>query len=216
MSGGRSDRSLFRRMFGGSKKPRRSVKELLIQQVDMAIEAAELAAQVLEREAGKEEAKRPMRSIQHEGYDLHETLTERIDMVVAVPMEREDLVRASRTVGDITDNLRDIVREMAMWDVHRGEWCEGLLDPAIKSLNAIKVAIETSDPTVARVNCLKSRHHARKLRRYSQHGLSIIFSEEFSMMTLKRRQVLSLADSISKRLAETSDAILDGLIKRYM
>lgn len=216
MANRNSEKSFVRRLLGKSRKSSRSVKELLMQQIDMAIEAAELADQVLQKEADKQEAKRPMKSIQHEGFDLYETLTERIDMVVSVPMEREDLVRASRTIGDITDDLRDIVREMAMWDVHRGEWCERLLEPTIKSLHEIKVAVENTDATVARVNCIKSRHHARKQRRSAQHGLTIIFNRELSTMTLKRYQILLLADTISEQLAYASDAILDGLIKRYM
>ncbi len=197
-----------------ARKP--TIIELLIEQINTGLEATRLANQVLSREADAQASRRPMRRFEHEGDDQRANLVDRIDVALTVPLEREDLFRASRYIDDVTDNLRDLVREMAMWEVHRGSWSKGALTPAVSSLKSLRRAIRTEDWTESREHCLKARRQAGKLRRNYQEGLTLIFSEELTMETLKRREILRRIDSIGSRLSEASDALLDGMIKRYL
>lgn len=212
----KKQRSGFFRIPSVERKKNRGVKDILVQQIDVAFEATELANMVCSREADAQESRRPMRTIEHEGDDARATLVERINVVLTVPLEREDLFRASRYVDDVTDNLRDMVREMAKWEVPTGLWSRDVLAPAEASLKELKEALNTRDNVKAREHCLAARHHAGQLRRKYQNGLERVFAEELTMDTLKKREILRRVDSIGPRLTAASDALLDEMIKRFL
>ncbi len=201
-----------------SRLPRKqpSIHDLLIEQINTAIDATRLANQVCSREADAQASRRPMRRFEHAGDDQRATVVERIDVALTVPLEREDLFRASRYIDDVTDSLRDLVRQMALWDVPTGRWSKGALRPAIDSLKSLRQSLRTEDWTESRNHCLKARRHAGKLRRVYQDGLTLVFEDELSMDTLKVREILRRIDSVGSRLTEASDALLDGMIKRYL
>lgn len=208
-------KNMFRKLLH-RKRPRPSVADLLIEQIMVALDATELANMVCSREADAQKSRKPMRSIEHEGDDARANLVHRMDLVFTVPLEREDLFRASRSIDDVTDNLRDLVREMAKWDVPPGRWSNNALAPAGDSLRALRRAIATADAAKSREQCLIARHHASRLRKRYQDGLTRVFAEELSMDTLKKREVLRRIDSIGSRLTEAADALLDGMVKRYL
>ncbi len=218
MSANKSNPGVFRllRPLRGGRGEGGNIKDILVQQIEVAYEATELANMVCSREADAQRSRRPMRSIEHEGDDARANLVERIDTAVTVPLEREDLFRASRYIDDVTDNLRDMVREMAKWDVPTGLWSRDALAPAEIALRELKAAVISRDNTRSREHCISARYQARQLRRRYQDGLERVFAEELTMDTLKKREILRRIDSIGSRLAEAADALLDGMIKRFL
>lgn len=206
------------KLFSIARKPKKrdSVSDLLIKQIDVALEATELANMVCSREADAEESRRPMRSIEHEGDDARATLVEKIGAVITVPLEREDLFRTSRSIDDVTDHLRDLVREMAKWRVPTGQWSRDILAPAESSLKELRRAVATTDNATTREHCLIARYYANQLRRKYQNGLTRVFDDELTMDTLKKREILRRVDSIGRRLSEAADTLLDGMIKRFL
>lgn len=52
------------------------------------------------------------------------------------------------------------------------------------------------------------------MRRAYESGLAAVYTSEMSTDTLKTRDLLRRVDVIGLRLGESSDAILDGLVKR--
>ena len=157
-----------------------------------------------------------MRTIEHEGDDARTDLTERVSVAFTVPLEREDLIRASRSLDDITDNLRHLVREMAKWDVKPGRWSRDALAPGEEALASIRVAVEVGDPEATREACLAVRFHAGQLRRKYQNGLARVFEGDLTMETLKRREVLRMIDNIGASMINVADALMDGTVKRFM
>ena len=193
-----------------------SVQTLLIRQVDVAVEALEVANQVLSREADAQASRKTMRTIEHEGDDARIDLTERVEVAFAVPLEREDLIRASRGLDDITDSLRDLVREMAKWEVKPGLWSRDALGPGETALAAIRVAVGVTDTDEARQACFAARAQARQLRRKYQNGLTRVFADELTMETLKRHEILGRLDTVGVLIIGVADALLDGMVKRYV
>lgn len=193
-----------------------TVGEILTEQIEVAMDATRLANKVLSSEREAQHSRRSMRNIEHEGDDARQTLGEKIDVALTVPLEREDLFRASRSIDDVTDHLRDMVREIAKWEVPTGSWSKNALEPALLSLRHLRSAVVTDDWTKAREECLAARRQAGKLRRVYQNGVTKVFSEKLSIDTLKKREILRRIDSVGGRLTEASDALLDGMIKRYL
>lgn len=194
----------------------RTVNDMLIKQINVALDATELANMVCSQEADAQRSRKPMRNIEHEGDDARATLVHRINAALTVPLQREDLFRASRSIDDVTDDLRDLVREMAKWEVPSGNWSRDALAPAEASLKNLREAMSTKDAEKSRELCLSARYQAGLLRRKYQNGLTKVFSDPFTMDTLKKREILRRIDSIGSRLSEASDALLDGMVKRYL
>lgn len=193
-----------------------SVKEILVRQVDVAFEALDVANQVLSREASAQASRKTMRTIEHEGDDARIDLAERVNVAFTVPLEREDLIRASRALDDITDNLRDMVREMAKWEVKPGLWSRDALAPGEDALAALRAAVEVAGAEDSRNACLTARFHAGQLRRKYQNGLTRVFADDLTMDTLKQREVLRRIDTVGVLLTNAADALLDGIVKRYV
>lgn len=191
-----------------------SVKGILVRQVDVAMEALDVANQVLSREASAQASRKTMRTIEHEGDDARLDLAERVNVAFTVPLEREDLIRASRALDDITDNLRDLVREMAKWEVKPGLWSRDALAPGEDALVALRSAVEVNGAEESRNACLAARFHAGQLRRKYQKGLTRVFADELTMESLKQREVLRRIDTVGVLVTNAADALLDGIAKR--
>lgn len=211
----RKRRRISIRLRRKSESKKGSVQELLVRQVAVAQQALRLGSDVLSRVRDAQESRGKMRHIEHQGDDARINLSERVNVAVTVPLEREDLVRASRALDDITDTLRDMVREAAKWDLHTGSWSRGLLDPAHEALEGLQEAILATGPQ-SRDAALRARSFSGQLRRNYQQGMTEVFRQELSMEMLKRIEILKRVDQVGLLLAATSDAIVDGVVKRYI
>lgn len=200
-----------------TRRPRvTSVTSLLIRQVEVAEDALAVANQVLSREANAQASRKTMRSIEHEGDDARVDLARRVNDALSVPLEREDLIRASRALDDVTDNLRDMVREVAKWEVATGLWSRDALAPGEKALEALREAIHVTGEERSRSACLTARFHAGQLRRKYQNGMTRVLADELSMETIKRVEILKRIDECGVILIAAADALLDGIVKRYL
>jgi hypothetical protein len=93
-------------------------------------EAAELAATVARAELGGEEAVTRAKALEHRGDEHRRELNVLLAASLAPPMDREDLVRLSRSVDDVLDNLDDLVIELDLYGITR----EPLLDAPLEGV----------------------------------------------------------------------------------
>lgn len=193
-----------------------SLTDILNRQIDVAIQAAELANEVCSKEAAPADSADPMKSLRSEGHDARRELMSTMASALTVPLEREDLFRASLAIENVISDLRDLIREMTWWELEGGKWSKEALAPAIDSLKELRLGVEVTDSADAEVHLRKARRYARELRRTYQKGLSLVFAEELTMTTLKKREILRRIDFIGLHLQTTAVALLDGMIKRYM
>ena len=193
-----------------------SLRDIFVRQVEAAVQAAELANEVCSKEAEPAKSRRPMKSLRHEAHDARGELISTMAAAVTVPLEREDLFRASQSVETVTSDLRDLVREMTWWELEGGSWSKNALQPAIDALNEIALGIEVPDAQEVEAHFRQAKKHASELRRAYQRGLTAIFSDDLTMDTLKKREILRRIDFIGLHLHDAADAMLTGMIKRYM
>ncbi len=193
-----------------------SVTVLFNRQIDVAISAAQLANEVCSREAVAEESGRPMKSLRREASQARNELMSSMASAYTVPLEREDIFRASQAVEQIISDLRDVIREMTWWDVDAGKWSKDALAPAIVSLQHLREGIEVKDAEQAEKHFRKAQKTAGELRRSYQRGLTILFEGDLTMTTLKKREILRKIDLIGTHLRITASSLLDGMIKRFL
>lgn len=192
------------------------VTTLLLKQVDLAIEAVELADRACSAHQDPRELAAPAKTLRSEARSLGEEVFAEMSDAMTVPLEREDLSRAAQALTTVTSDARDIVREMVVWEVDPGPWSEGVLERPLSALRTLRGALEQK--TYARIGdqCRQSYNYAVKTRKSYRDALTLIFSEELTMDTLKKREILRRVDLVGRHLADLSATLLDALAKRYL
>lgn len=192
------------------------LRDIFDRQIEAAIQAAELANEVCSKEAEPRKSRRSMKSFRHEAHDAGGEFVSSMAAAVTVPLEREDLFRASQSIETVTSDLRDLVREMTWWELEGGAWSKNALQPAIDALTEIRKGVEVPDAQEVEAHFRQAKKHASDLRRSYQRGLTAIFGDDLTMDTLKQREILRRIDFIGLHLHSAADAMLAGMIKRYM
>ncbi len=105
------------------------VTDLLLQQIDLAIEAVEMADRALMPKQDPESLVDPIRGVRKEVRAIGDALVDEMSAAFTVPLEREDLYRVTQYLVVVTSDARDIVKEMSLWGVKPGEWSKDALPP---------------------------------------------------------------------------------------
>lgn len=196
------------------RRKRKNVPELLGTQISLVLQGLDIFAQVTQTTAPTDELRKTMSKVEHAGDRAREAFIQRMAQALSTHLEREDLFRASRSIDDVLDNLRDFVRESVLWDTTATTHMRLAEAPIRSSLESLKNAVTTTDLSDAQLHCLEARKAAGSLRRVYQEALVEIFEDDLTMDTLKSRELMRRIDIIGLRLSEASDALLDGLVKR--
>ncbi|WGD37681.1 DUF47 family protein [Lysinibacter sp. HNR] len=196
----------------GSK--RRTIPALLIRQINFALEGAELAHRVCTKTVidGRDK----MTRIEHNGDDARSDLIEYLSGTLTTPLDREDIFRASRSIDDVLDNLRDFVRESDLWAVSLPRQAEHAVEAIGEALRHLRHGVENIRISSSQEHLRCARKEAKTVRKHYQAGLAVIFTGDFTMNTLKQREMLRRLDVVALRLIEAADAVMDGQIKRTM
>ena len=190
--------------------------ELLLDQVDATIQGTELARRAVRGELSAAEARFAGAEIEHAGDRIREELVRALAHVLVTPIDREDLFRLSRVIDDILDNLRDFLREWALYEVMGPNTLEPVLDAAELALVALHdaVAVIASDPASVTRRSLAAKKAGNEIRRRYEIQLAALFHGELTMEVLKERELLRRLDVVGLRFGEAADALSDAAIKR--
>lgn len=206
-------RSLGRDLLGRNGKV---FTESLLGQLDATIEAAELARSVAEGEMHSRSARRLIVDIEHRGDEHRRRLVLLLSRALAPPMDREDLFRLSRSVDDVLDNLRDLVREMDLFGVSQ----ERLLVRPLKGVEAgvhkLREAVLAllDDPSLSRLYARDARKSDIRPSFQKAMAMLLVGDQPVTNGVLKRRELLRRVDSIGLRMADAANALTDGSVKR--
>jgi len=189
----------------------------LERQLAETIAACALAREVAEGERTPAEAHERMAEIEHRGDLLRGQFVAKLTGVLVAPIDREDLFRLSRSIDDVLDNLRDFVREWALFDVATKDPYVGLLDATSLGLEALHAAVVTigSDPKkLTSRTALETKKAANEIRRSYDEELAKLFQRKLSMKVIKIRELLRRLDVVGLRLNEAADVLADAAVKR--
>jgi uncharacterized protein Yka (UPF0111/DUF47 family) len=190
--------------------------EYLIGQLASTAEGAALARRAVGGEVDAEEARERISAIESEGDEHRRELVLELSATLAAPIDREDLFRLSRSVDDVLDNLRDLVREMHLYGIAS----EPLLDAPLAGVE------DGVEHLTRAARCLvdqpgQASHEARLAkkneirRRYQQAMADLLQGDEpVTGLVLRRRELLRRVDVIGLRVGEAADALTDGAVKR--
>lgn len=192
----------------------------VLAQIDAAIDGGELACVMASGKLPTEEARGTMSDIEHRGDAQRAELVSALRRALAMPIDREDLYRLSRSVDDVLDNLRDFVREC---DLYQPETLAPMIDPlqaltdGLRCLRAAVGAVARRSPEHINQRTMEARSQASKVRILYQRRLAELFnSDEPTMDAFKARELLRRLDVVALRLREAADALNDGMLKRSL
>ncbi|MEU2159319.1 DUF47 family protein [Streptomyces sp. NPDC019396] len=205
----------IRRLFHDlSGRTDRELVSLVRNQLDAAREGAVLALATVRGQEKTNEARRKMGCIEHAGDAHRGALVDLLQRVIAAPMDREDLNRLSRSVDDVLDGLRDLVRELDLLAVPSDPLLEAPLEALVRGIVALDEAVGRllTKPADVAIGALAVRK--ADIRQQYQLALAQLLNGDITVQTLRRQALLRRADVVGLRLAEAANALSDGAMKR--
>lgn len=187
---------------------------LIQRQLDAAGEGAQLALSTVRGDEKTAEARRRMGDLEHVGDAHRAELVDLLRRVLATPMDREDIYRLSRSIDDVLDNLRDLVRELDLLGVTADPLLEPPLEALVEGIAALRDAVGRllSNPAEVATGALAARK--ANIRHQYQLSLARLLTGELTSEMLRRREVLRRVDMVGLRLGEAANALSDGAMKR--
>lgn len=188
----------------------------LHQQLACTARGARLVRQLTAGEVTVDEAHESMRELEHEGDEARARLVAELGVVLATPVDAEDLFRVSRSIDDILDNLRDFTREVDLFRAADLSFADPLTEALQDGLECLDLAVlrlrePREDPRAATLDTQKA---TGEMRRSYQHQLAELFNRPLDRETLKQRELLRRLDVVGLRLGEAAAALADGALKR--
>jgi uncharacterized protein Yka (UPF0111/DUF47 family) len=162
-------------------------------------------------------ARELMTAIEHEGDDCRAELVDQLARSLVTPMDREDIYRLSRSIDDILDSLRDLVRGCDLYrvdDLARFTPFLEALSTGIDHLDRALVAFTDSRSSVGRA-VLAAKKSGNRTRRLYQEQVAELFAREITADALKERELLRTLDTVGLHLGAAGDALADGVMKRW-
>ncbi|GGU80418.1 hypothetical protein GCM10010275_13950 [Streptomyces litmocidini] len=194
----------------------RRTLDLLTSQLDATLKGLDLAADLAAGRVPPTAARAGMGEVEHEGDSRRAALVAELATALTTPIDREDLYRFSRSVDDILDNLRDLVRETDLFGMPGDPADLTTLEAVREGLIALRDAVAhlVDDPRLVQEGALAARKAAGRVRREYQEALAALFREGLRAETLPRRELLRRQDVIGLRLNTAAADLSDALLKR--
>lgn len=190
--------------------------DALLAQLDAALEGVALAAGMTTGALTPAAARAAMVEVEHVGDERRVALVTELSAALTTPIDREDLYRLSRSIDDVLDNLRDLVRETDLYGAEPVREDLATLRAVTEGLELLRAAVGhvTGAPADVVTATLAARKRAGQVRRLYQCAVADLFHDELSIDMLKRRELLRRLDVVGLRLGECADALTDAMQKR--
>lgn len=192
----------------------RDLVAALIGQIDAALAGVTLAECTLSGRLPGDQARTDMADVEHRGDARRAEVVRILSGSLTVPIDREDLFRLSRSIDDVLDNLRDLVREHDLFGLPGDPLPADVLDAVRVGVTTLRSAVGLLrvDPHAVPLAALEAKKN--EIRPRYQEAMAQLLSAELTGDVLKRRELLRRIDVVGLRLGEAADALADGAIKR--
>lgn len=190
--------------------------DLLVGHVEATLDGARLVEQAVRGEIDWAGARVAMREVEHRGDEFRASLIVEIATAIITPIDREDLFRVSRSIDDVLDNLRDVVRLCDLFEIRDAAVMVPVLEMIVVAVTALREAIvvivDAPRQITTRASLVKKA--GNKIRLAYDDALAELFRGELRMEVLKEREALRRLDVVGLRLGEAADALSDAALKR--
>lgn len=188
----------------------------LVDQVDATVDAIRQVRAVAAGALPRADGRQRVDELESVGDRARRALVHELSRTLAAPIDREDLFRLSRSVDDVLDNLRDLARELDLYEIDG----EPLLDEALAGVEAGVRALREAvtrlvdDPEQVRRHAAEAKGTDVRLSYQVAMATLLADGQDITARLLRRRELLRRVDVVGLRLGEAADALSDGAVKR--
>jgi plasmid stabilization system protein ParE len=188
----------------------------LLGALDATLDGASLVGRLVIGEVDAAQANDLMRTIEHRGDAERAKLVAELRSALVTPIDREDLFRLSRAIDDILDNLRDFVRQWALFEQKRSEIIAPVAELVATGIVDLRAAVEAliADPHSITERALAAKKTINTIRRVFDQQVATLLVGEVTSGMLRERELLRRLDVVGLRLGEAVDALSDAAVKR--
>jgi uncharacterized protein Yka (UPF0111/DUF47 family) len=189
---------------------------LLRDQVDATKAAAIVMSDAIDGRVDQKWAYERMKEIEHEGDAIRAQLIRELSTALVTPIDREDLFRLSRSIDDVLDDLRDLMRE---WSLYGMKDSQGLSSPVAAVIRAVQELSRAVDAILREPEgiveaAFVAKKAATRIHRLYQADMAALLRQPVSSDLLKQRELLRRLESVSLHVNEAADVLSDASIKR--
>lgn len=197
-----------------TRRNERAIVAALEAHIRTTQDAVRVALAAVRGDLPSAEARRRVGEIEREGDGHRARLVETLGRTLVTPIDREDIFRASRSIDDVLDNVRDFVREHDLFEVGAQPLLVDVLEAVEESVAELHhaAAAISNAPSRIRTSALAARKNDIRLR--YQEAMAALLTGEVTVEMLRCRELLRRLDVIGLRLGEAADAFADGAVKR--
>lgn len=194
----------------------RRLVSLLTRHADAALEGARLAGRASRGELEWAAATVRMVALERSVEQLHEELIVEVAAAIVTPIDREDLIRISRSTHDVLENLRDFVRQCDIFRIPDA----AVMIPVVEAIAVAIVALGDAITVIATApqeithRASAARRAGREIRRTYDDALVELFQRDINVHVVKEREALGRLDIVGLRIREAGDALTDAAVKR--
>lgn len=191
--------------------------DLLARQIDTAIDGARLARRAASGELDTATARSDIATIETDGDEARGALVVTLASSLVTPLDREDLVRLSRSIDDVLDNLQDFVTELDLFQTPNPGF-DAVLAAVIDALEALARAVSSvkdGGEDVAQ-RALVANKACTDIRRSYQLGMRDVLTGQVTDTMLRTRELLRRLDVVGLRVGEAVAALADAAVKRSL
>lgn len=213
----RAAASLLRRRLRFARRPSPLAAHLQAQ-ISSAAAGAAVAAAAMAGTLEPVEARARIDGIEHDGDRHRSELVASLSRALTTPVDREDIYRFSRSIDDVLDNLRDVVREWDLYGAPPAPGLEELLGLVGVVLSHLERAVVLLDRAPAEVagSALEARKACNRIRYRFQDELAQLFRRPVDGHVLQLRELYRRLDVVGLRLGEAADVLADASVKRTL
>ena len=194
----------------------RDLVAILLHHLDVDSDGIELVKSMRAGNVPHAEATERMRDIEHEGDDLRADLVAALGRALVTPIDREDLYRLSRSIDQVLDGLRDFVREWDLFNAHDAQALSRVLDALAVAVHDTRSAVQSivESPEATSPQIITAQRSANRVRLVHEDEIAALFGGEFTMRTLRQRELLHRLDAIGMHLVSAVHIVADAFVKR--
>jgi uncharacterized protein Yka (UPF0111/DUF47 family) len=189
---------------------------ILTRHADATLDGARLAGRAARGELPWAEAAESIEDLERSVEALHQALIVEVSAAIVTPIDREDLIRISRSTHDVLENLRDFVRQCDIFQIRDAAVMTPVVQAIVTAIATLGEAITViaSAPQEITQRASGARRAGREIRRTYDDALVELFGGRVDADMLKRREALRRLDIVGLRIREAGDALTDAAVKR--
>jgi uncharacterized protein len=190
----------------------------LVGQLRATLDGVEIAQELAAGRRAPQTAADELQVVEERGDACRRELISALAVTLSAPVDREDLFRLSRSIDDVLDNLRDMGREFALYEITSEPLLAAPLDVVAEGLRGLEAAVAqlVDQPDAAGAGAADAKR--ADVRAAYQQAMAELLTvpRPVDQQLLARRELLRRVDVVGLRLAEAADALADGTIKRSL